>query len=255
MNNKNPTERFSGRVANYAKYRPGYPAAVLDFMKKELDFNITSVIADVGSGTGLLSELFLDNGNRVYGIEPNREMREAAELLLRKYWKFTSIDGRAEATTLKRRSVDFITAGQAFHWFDPVKAREEFARILKPSGWVVLIWNERRVDSSPFLKAFEELLLHFSIDYTQVDHRQVDDKLLSAFFRPRRYKFRLFENFQQFDFTGLKGRLLSSSYVPIRGHANYAPMLRELRKIFRASQKNGVVKFEYDTKFYWGKLD
>ena len=142
------TERFSNRVQDYARYRPHYPAAVIGSLQTNCQLLKTSVIADVGSGTGILTELFLRHGNPVLAVEPNRQMREAGERLLEGYPRFQSVAGRAEATTLPEQSVDFVTAGQAFHWFDRNKAKAEFSRILKAGGWVVLAWNERRVASS-----------------------------------------------------------------------------------------------------------
>src|SRR4026208_981769 len=139
-----PTKRFSKRVENYIQYRPKYPPAVFDFLRNELNLAPSSIIADVGSGTGISSEMFLRNGNTVFGIEPNSEMREAGERNLSQFASFKSIYGTAEATTLEDHSVDFVIAGQAFHWFDRARSRAEFFRILKKNGWVVLIWNDRK---------------------------------------------------------------------------------------------------------------
>src|SRR5262245_9983579 len=112
---------------------------MLEVLKNECGLTPDSVIADVGSGTGLLAKLFLENGNRVYCIEPNREMRQAGEGILEDYPKFLSVAGTAEATALSDASVDFVTAGQAAHWFDATKARHEFRRILRPGGWLALV--------------------------------------------------------------------------------------------------------------------
>jgi ubiquinone/menaquinone biosynthesis C-methylase UbiE len=249
-----PTQRFSDRVENYVKYRPHYPVAIIDTLRADCRLTGNSVIADVGSGTGILTELFLKSGAHVFGVEPNREMRVAGERLLEGYTRFTSIAATAEATTLPAHSVDFVAAGQAFHWFDRQQARQEFFRILKPQGWVVLIWNERRTEGTPFLEAYEKLLLTYAIDYTAVDHRLVTDEVVAAFFRPGVFKPKIFENSQPQDFEGCQGRLLSSSYIPQTGHPNYEPMLAELRSIFDAYQVNGMVSFEYDTKMYYGQL-
>ena len=249
-----PTQRFSSRVANYVKYRPSYPAATLDLLSAECGLTTDSIIGDIGSGTGLLSELFLKNGNRVYGIEPNKEMREAGEQLLKDYAHFTSIAATAEATTLPDHSLDFITAGQAFHWFDRERVNVEFPRILKPHGWIVLVWNERRVDSTPFLRAYEELLRTYSPDYAQVDHRNVDDTVIDVTFRSMRFNLKSFENRQVFDFDGVRGRLLSSSYAPEVGHPNHAPMLDALATIFDQYQVDGRVSFDYETQVYYGQL-
>ena len=211
-------------------------------------------MADVGSGTGLLAELFLKAGNHVLGIEPNREMREAGEQLLRGYERFSSIDATAEATTLLDHSVDFITAGQAFHWFDRVRVSAEFARILRLQGWIVLIWNERRIDSTPFLRAYEQLLRTYSTDYAEVDHKLIDQDVIHAAFPTLSFQLRTFDNEQRFDLEGVTGRLLSSSYAPEVGHPNHAPMLAELATIFEEHQQNGEIVFEYDTRVNYGQV-
>ncbi|MGH9931264.1 MAG: class I SAM-dependent methyltransferase [Pyrinomonadaceae bacterium] len=247
-----PLTRFSNRSDNYAKFRPSYPAGVIEILTSDCGLSETSLIADAGSGTGILSELFLKNGNSVFAIEPNAEMRQTAESLLKKHPNFRSINATAEATTLGTESVDFVTAAQAFHWFDRNKARREFARILKPGGWVVLIWNERRLDSSAFLRAYEELLLRYGTDYEKVRHEKVTGEI-AEFFSPETFELKTLENAQQFDFESLKGRLLSSSYAPDQGHPTFTAMLRRLEEIFKANQKEGVVSFEYETKVYYGQ--
>ena len=248
-------QRFSTRVDNYIKYRPGYPEGVAATLRDACGLTPVSVVADVGSGTGLLARLFLDFGCRVTGIEPNAEMRAAGERLLAQYPGFTSLDGSAEATGLPSASVDFVTAGQAFHWFDPALAREEFRRILKPGGWVALVWNERRLDSTPFLRDYEALLNTYGTDYQQINHRNVEEdaRILPAFFGGE-YQVARFEMLQTFGFDGVRGRMESSSYVPEADHPNYQPMLSALRRIFDRHQRDGVVAFEYDTRLFYGKI-
>ena len=249
-----PTQRFSTRVENYVKYRPGYPKAILALLRNQCGLTPASVVVDVGSGTGLSAGLFLANGNHVYGVEPNQEMREAGEKLLAGSPRFTSVAAAAEATTLPAAVADFVIAGQAFHWFNLEKARAEFMRILKPDGWVALLWNERRVRDTLFMRNYERLLKTYSPDYAQVDHRRVDTVALSAFFGTRGFRFAQFRNQQTFDFDGVQGRLLSSSYAPEAGHPNHELMLAELRRIFDAYQRRGVVSFYYDTQVYYGHL-
>jgi ubiquinone/menaquinone biosynthesis C-methylase UbiE len=248
------TQRFSSRVENYIKYRPGYPDGVIETLRSECGLTSDSIIADVGSGTGILTEMFLRNGATVYGIEPNLEMREAAERLLKDYPLFRSIAAKAEETTLGDASVDFITAGQAFHWFDREKARAEFARILRPRGWIALIWNERVTTTTPFLIAYEQLLKDYSTDYEQVDHRRIDDNVIRDFFGSDRFMLKQFKNVQVFDYEGVKGRLLSSSYAPEEGHQKFEPMIAELERIFQAYQDEGRVVVEYITQMYYGQL-
>jgi SAM-dependent methyltransferase len=251
---RDTVERFSNRVENYARFRPGYPRAVVELLERECGLARGSVVADVGSGTGLLSELFVERGNRVYGVEPNREMREAGARRFAGDENFVSVEGRAEATTLGASSVDFVTAGQAFHWFDREGARAEFARILRPGGWVVVVWNERRTDSTPFLEAYERLLLDYGTDYREVGHQFAGETLIHPFFGPRDVRLATFENQQLFDFEGLKGRLLSTSYTPEPDHPNFAPMMRALAALFDAHADGGQVVFEYETKVFYGQL-
>ena len=248
-----PTSRFSSRVDNYVKYRPGYPREIIALLAAECGLTPAAVVADMGSGTGILSELLLQHGNRVYGVEPNREMREAAERHLKHYAAFASIDGKAEATNLDTHSVDLITAGQAFHWFDQDKARAEFTRILKPGGWTALIWNERRLAASDFHRDLEDLLLQFGTDYEQVRHECVYGDI-AAFFSPNSVKLATFDNFQQLDLEGLKGRIRSASYTPEPGHPNFEPLRENLLTLFRTHQKSGTVTIEYDTKVYYGQM-
>lgn len=251
---KDTVGRFSNRVDNYVKYRPRYPDGVIDTLRAECGLTPGSSIADVGSGTGFLSELFLRNGNTVWAVEPNADMRAAAELMLADAAGFRSVSGMAEATTLPEHSVDLVAAGQAFHWFDRDRTRLEFGRILRSGGWVALIWNERETQSTPFLRAYEELLQSFATDYAQVDHRLIDDAVLRDFFDPGVYQLRTFPNRQVFDFAGVQGRLLSSSYAPEQGQAGHEPMLAELRRIFDAHCENDRVSFDYLTRVYYGQL-
>jgi len=244
-----PTTRFSNRVADYVATRPGYPPGVLDILRKE-GLTPAMTVADIGSGTGLSAQLFLANGNTIYGVEPNREMREAGEQFLREYSTFSSINGTAEATSLPKASVDVIVAGQAFHWFDAPKARTEFQRILRPSGFVVLMWNTPRLNASPFMKAYEQLLHQFGTDYREVVHTNVDRASLIAFFGSDQFRSFTLDNFQTFDRAGLRGRLRSSSYTPDEGHADYEPMMRELDRFFDEHNQAGRVRFEYDTEVH-----
>ena len=248
-----PTRRFSNRVQNYLKYRPGYPPAIIALLKSECGLRSESVIAEPGSGTGLLTELFLENGNQVFGIEPNAEMRAAGERAMAIRPKFSSINATAEATGLPNQSVDFIVAGQAFHWFDRESTQREFSRILKPAGWVVLIWNGFSVESSPLMSAYQKLLLRHGTDYLEVS-RELDHSDIASFFAPGSCRLAHFKFQQVFDYEGLEGRLLSSSFVPEPNHPNYELMRRDLRDIFNAHQKEGRVAFAYKTEVYYGQL-
>ena len=249
-----PRQRFTDRVDNYVRWRPRYPASLLGLLRRRCGLLPGHAVADVGSGTGFLSDPFLRNGNRVFGVEPNAAMREAAERLLASYPAFQSVAGSAEATGLPEGSIDFITAGQAFHWFDPAAARREFRRILTPGGWVVLVWNDRRSEATPFLRGYEALLQRFGTDYGKVSQKNVAPSTLRAFYGPGGYEEERLENAQRFDLEGLEGRLLSSSYAPEPGHPDHLPMLRALRGLFEARAEEGRVTFLYDTRVLMGHL-
>ncbi|MGB6368843.1 MAG: class I SAM-dependent methyltransferase [Thermoanaerobaculia bacterium] len=248
------TQRFSDRVADYLRWRPPYPPEIVGFLVEQTNLTREWAIADLGSGTGLTSRLFLDHGNRIFGVEPNREMRQAAEELFAENPLFTSVAGSAEETTLAARSVELVAAGQAFHWFDPDRARAELERILKPGGWVTLIWNDRRKTSTPLLRAYEELLQTWAIDYREVDHTRIGGSEIESFFAPGGIVTTSFDNRQSFDCEGFEGRLLSSSYAPAAGHPSHEPMIESLRSIFDTHQTNGQVTIEYDTRVYLGRL-
>lgn len=250
---RDSVSRFSDRVENYIKYRPHYPKEIMDYLKNEGVLKDDSILADIGSGTGISTEMFLKNGNKVYGIEPNKEMREAAERLLAGYENFRSINGTAEKTTLPDDIIDLVTAGQAFHWFDIPKCKAEFKRILKPEGNVVLMWNSKQLDSTPFMAAYEKMLVEYGTDYTEVKHENLDDEIFGKFF-DNGCVVKKFANIQVFDLAGVKGRLLSSSYAPNESHPDYEPMVRELARIFSKYSVNGKVDFEYVTLVYSGKI-
>ncbi len=246
------TTRFSDRVEDYVKYRPHYPEAVPAYLSSIYSFDPSWDVADIGSGTGISTELFLRNGNRVYAVEPNVDMRDKAEELLAGYARFVSVDGTAEATGLAAESVRLVVAGQAFHWFDPMKSRAEFVRILKPGGVVALIWNER-LEGTPFEREYDDLILQYGSDYKTINHKNIADLQLGQFFTPAAFVLATFPNEQRFDFGGLKGRLLSSSYIPKEG-PGYAAMIRDLEALFAKHQSGGQVRVGYDTKVYSGVL-
>ncbi|ANH81006.1 methyltransferase type 11 [Niabella ginsenosidivorans] len=243
------TTRFSNRVADYVKYRPHYPEAVVTFLENDFQLHKGMTIADIGSGTGISSELFLKKGYTVLGIEPNTKMREKSREQLEGYNHFTAVNGTAEATTLSDSSVDAIFAGQAFHWFNRELARPEFERVLKPEGIAALIWNER-LTGSPFEKEYEQLIRQHGNQYKKVAHRNIDEAAIEQFFTPHKVTLKAFPNQQVLDYTGLEGRLLSSSYMPARQDAGYINMVTDLKDLFNRYQINNHITIHYTTKVY-----
>ena len=247
------TERFSSRVDNYVKYRPHYPAAVIPYLATEAGLTRDTIVADIGAGTGISAQPFLDNGNKVFAVEPNKEMREMSEKLLQRYPGFTAIAGTAEHTTLPNASVDLIVAGTAFHWFDRNAAITEFRRIAHETAHVVLMWNVRQA-GLPFEKGYEKLLHQFGNDYKDMEHRNVGTSQLLDLFQPGSLKEKSFQNAQIFDFPALKGRLLSSSYIPEKGEPSHEPMMKALEDLFEKYQEQGMVKFHYETMVYSARI-
>ncbi|MGH7145144.1 MAG: class I SAM-dependent methyltransferase [Planctomycetota bacterium] len=249
------TTRFTDRVDAYVKYRPGYPTELLTGLAELVGLRPTDTLADLGAGTGLSSKLFLDHGNAVIGVEPNTAMRAAGARFLAGAARFRMVDGTAEATGLAAHSVDGVVAGQAFHWFAPDRARTEALRILRPGGFAALIWNSRPLAGTPFLQAYEAFCTQFGTDYTAVNHTTtVTPERLDSFFGAGRWVKRVYPNAQIFDFDGLHGRVLSSSYLPDPTQASYPAMLAALRELFAAQAQDGRVRFAYDTELYAGKL-
>lgn len=252
-----PTRRFSSRVDYYVRSRPHYPPQVLQVLTRDCALAPTSIVADIGFGTGLLTRLFLSHGNTVYGVEPNAEMREAGEHLLRDFPNFRSIVGTAEATGLPAASVDLIVAGQAFHWFDPHAARQEFQRILRPGGFVALIWNDRRLEADDFSRGYQDLILRHAIDHEKV--KQLTQSAMSvavtdAFFGPAGHTLARCPNDQRLDLAGLTDRLASSSYMPLPDDPRFEPLERDLRRLFDTHQSANHVTLHYDTEIYFGRF-
>ncbi|AHX12692.1 methyltransferase [Dyella jiangningensis] len=254
MSDLNATERFSDRVADYVRYRPDYPMAMLEWLQHTYGVNPHWLVADVGAGTGISSKLFLDGGYRVIAVEPNEPMRKAAEQWLGDNERFRTIGGHATATGLDDTSIDLVTVAQAFHWFDQAAARAEFQRILKPSGLAAIIWNSRRLVGTPFLEGYEALLKEYGTDYTSVAERYGDEPMMRAWFGIGYLGMGRFDHGQLLDFDGLRGRLMSSSYAPRAGHPQHEPMMRALRELFDSCAVDGRISFDYDTVIYVGTL-
>jgi SAM-dependent methyltransferase len=244
---QDPTRRFSVRVGAYERYRPSYPAEVAALAERQCGLRAGHAVADIGCGTGLLARLFLDRGCEVLGIEPNPEMRDAGRKALAGLARFHAIDGRAEATTLAAASVDFVTAGQAAHWFDADAARIEFGRILKPGGWLMLVWNERKREPG-FMSEYEALVAHHAPEQPRIDAQRI-----ARLFGGRGWRLARLDHQQTLDAEGLRGRVASSSYTPLPGTDAFAALMEDVDGLFARHQRDGWVKVQYDTEVYYGR--
>lgn len=248
------TERFSTRVEAYREHRPRYPREIVDVLRRECGLTSQAVIADVAAGTGLLAAVFLANGNPVIAVEPNAAMRAVCEELEGEFPQLRCVDGTAEATGLADASVDMVTVGQAMHWFDLEKTRREFARVLKPGGWCVVLYNNRRMNDDAFHEAFERFLLEFGLDYTAVKDKHMGRKRLAQFFVPSAMRCETLLNPQRLTLSALKGRVLSASYMPQPRHSRFPEMDAAIEKLFADSAQNGAVTMVHDCVVCWGQF-
>jgi SAM-dependent methyltransferase len=249
---RRPVHRFSGRVDAYVRYRPGYPPALLDWLGAKIGLAPSWDIADVGSGTGIFASVLLANGNRVYGVEPNDAMRAAAEQALAGNPHFVSVRGAAEATGLPDACVDLVSAAQAFHWFEPEPTRREWKRILRPGGHVLIVFNSRRIDASPFMRSYDDFLHAHAIDYREIDHRRVLGEWLRGFIEgPMEWRHHFTV---RHDLAALMGLSASSSYVPSPDHPEHAAFMEGIERLFALHAIGGRVEFLYETEACAGRL-
>ena len=241
--------RFSNRVEAYVRYRPTYPREVVSYLKEKVGLTLEWVIADVGCGPGISSKMFLENGNRVIGVEPNDAMREAAHEYLGAFEDFEIINGRSDEIPLNDHSVDMVMAAQAFHWFEPEGTRREFDRVAKPGAPIMLMWNLRQETTTPFLIEYEDFIQRWSSDYHVVKHNNIGDAEVEAFLGDP-YEKALFPNKQILDLDGVLGRIVSSSYMPPEGSDSYKPMVIALRELFAKHAVADRIEILYDTIVY-----
>ncbi len=245
-----PTRRFTGLADVYARYRPTYPAAAVDFILERCGLRPRSVLVDVGCGTGISSRMFAARGLRVVGIEPNEEMRAQAsdEPVPRGSVPPEYRDGRAEATGLATASADAVLAAQAFHWFEPERTLPEFARILRPGGWIVLLWNTRD-DRDPFTAEYGRLVWSLT---DRPAAREIREDSPAALWHTRLFDAAdpvFFANEQRMDEDGLLGRAFSASYAP-KEPARREAYAEALRTLYRTHASDGSVALRYRTEVH-----
>lgn len=249
----NNSDRFTGRVANYVKYRPSYPDAYLDYLASDVGFNHDSVVADIGAGTGILSKLLAPRVKMVFAVEPNAEMRRAAAEYCKDAPNVAIIEGCAEATGLPGSSADFITAAQAFHWFNLDEAKREFGRVLKPGGKVTLVWNVRDI-TTPFGAEYEKLVKQFCLKYLGTGGDSAETLPYRLFFKNGEYDYRVFSNDRKIDLETLIGYSLSTSYAPVKGDENFPGFIKNMMELYDRFAAGGGVVLSTATHSYVGEI-
>lgn len=253
---KDKQDIFSGKFSNYSKYRPGYPQKLLRLMEDLTGLKSDTVVADIGSGTGISSRLFIENGNTVYGVEPNDEMRQYSSISFHSYPGFHSVKGTGENTGLPDNSIDLVVCAQAFHWLNPDSAKKEFRRILRDHGRVSLIWNDKSKDENSFNSDYESICKRFKKfrpKYNSSGSTLIDHTVLAKFFVGS-YKILELENYQDLTLEGVMGRYASTSYAIGTEEAEYESLLKEMKEAFRKYQKDGLIRIQYITRIFLGTV-
>jgi ubiquinone/menaquinone biosynthesis C-methylase UbiE len=249
-----PLKKFTDRVDDYAKNRPTYPTSILTYFLEQKIIACNTIVADIGSGTGHFTKLLVKIADRIYGVEPNQAMRQKAVDLLTPYPNSIILNGSAEQTGLDYQSIDIITIAQAFHWFDIQGIQKEFARILKPQGWIIILWNERNKEDDPFGIAYDQLLLRECPKYLNSPHRSLNREKIREFFQTDSINYKMFHHEQILSLEGFLGRSFSSSYTPKKQNPKYPAFVAKLENLFWNYAKNNKVTFNYTTHVYYGQL-
>ena len=247
------TEKFSGRAQAYAAGRPGYAPAFIEYLYDRFADLAGATVADIGCGTGKFAALLLSRGTTVYGVEPNADMRAVCAEELRGFANFHLVTGDAENTTLAPASVDYVTAAQAFHWFDADRFAAECRRILRKDGKAVLLWNSRDPEST-FKKALSRVLAAHCPDYHGFNNGLVrDDVRINRFFGGD-YARVAFDHPLHMSREKFTARCLSASYSLKAGDAGFAAYMDALNRLFDAFAADGVLTIPNHTVAYIGRV-
>lgn len=247
------TKKFSGKAENYSSGRPAYADGLIDMLYETQGFSPRSVIADIGCGTGIFTKQLVERGSLVYGVEPNDDMRRAAVENLAGYENFRPLGGTAEHTTLEENSVDFITAAQAFHWFDLPSFRTECRKILRPDGKVFLIWNMRDGDAE-INRLCADIFAEYCPDFKGFSGGiEREDRRISAFFGGNS-RTAAFDHPLVYDREKFIRRSLSASYSLTESDGRFAQYLQRLYALFDRKSRNGVLTIPNQTTVYFGKI-
>lgn len=246
-------QRFSDRAENYDKFRPGYPHALVQFLRETVPTSRDFVIADIAAGTGIFTAQFIAWGRRLFVVEPNSEMRSRAHKRLDGCGRCVFLNGTAEATGLPDGSVDLFVSAQAFHWFDLARTRVEFERAGRNRPYVAMVWNLRNTRSA-FEAAYESFIRTYATDYLQVSQRKMDATDVRSFFAPSRPQYRVFGHVDSLTYPQLLGRTLSYSFLPDETSPVLPEMKKALEALFQAHERQGRVRMSYKARLFLGRI-
>lgn len=119
----------------------------------------------------------------------------------------------------------------------------------------MLIWNSRKETGNGFNVEYEALISKYGTDYHQIKHSNTRvNGSLEKLWSGDTFKTAVFQNAQQLDLDGLRGRLLSSSYIPKEDDSRFQTMLEALKALFDRHKKNETIEIQYDTEVFYGAL-
>lgn len=246
-----PTERFSTK-AHYYHYRPDYPHGIIEKLMEDINFSPGFVVADIGAGTGKLTKLFVDNGNKVFAVEPNKEMLTIADDLFKHRNNYHSVNTCAEDTNLRSESIDLISVGQALHWFDFNKAKREFLRILKKPGFALVTGNRPVFVDKKLAEEINTLTGKFCYKtYKRIDFEVID---YDEIFKPFKTKAVIITRKIQKPVSDIIKGTLSCSFSPDEGHKDFTEFVDALRSILMKYAFNNMVRVNIETKMTYGRM-
>ncbi len=248
------TQKFTGKAEQYARHRSRYPDTYLEYLLETTGLKAGDAVADIGSGTGILSRQLLALGLRVWAVEPNADMRALAEAQLGDLAGFRSVAATAENTTLPDHSVNLVTAAQAFHWFDRPRFRQECSRILRPGAPVSLVWNNRDMHAE-INQELERVCMDLCPNFVAFGGGIEDEPaVFREFFQGGQFDHRVFANDERHDLQGFLGRNLSNSYAPLAGDGNYQTFVQAMESLFARYSTGGMVTLPMETNSYLGMV-
>lgn len=229
--------------------RPASPPEAIERLIAELRIEDGTRVLDLAAGTGKLTRMLLPTGAFIVAVEPVDGMRAA---LTRSLPEVQALAGTAEAIPLPDGSVDAVTVGQAFHWFDGDAALAEIHRVLRPGGRLGLIWNVKD-ESVDWIEKLGGIMESYRGDAPRVASgawKEAFDRttLFTPLERAR------FSFVHEAEFAAVVARVTSVSFIAALPPAEFARVVDQVRTLLATHpETKGRSTFElpYRTGVYW----
>ena len=245
--------RFTTKAVRYDRYRWGYAPESIHHLLDITSLGRQSYVADIGSGTGILTKELVDKVDTIYAVEPNQVMRQIAECHLGQYPAFISVDGKAEATTLPDQSVDLIVVATALHWFEPEPTLQEFRRILKPDGWLAVFFHSKI--NQDLYQALQTISCEENgWDLTSGRKPIRGDSHTDYYFGEHQMEKVTFPQIRHENWEAFSGGILSDSHAPEDKNPKFPRFMADLRAVFDQFNTNGMIQIMGGTELMIGKI-